>query len=183
MPASGHTLLSGGAGGAESEFGRQAEAWRVQEVNFTCEGRKPARTRNLVLLDEEDLAQGAVSEVYLQAHMKRTYPDTELFRRTLQTIWHQVKTASEVFVVGLVQADGTVRGGTGWAAELGRHWHKPVYVFDQEREVWFSWTGEDWVEVEAPQITTRRFCGTGTRFLTDAGRAAIEGLFERSFGK
>jgi hypothetical protein len=70
----------------------------------------------MVMLSEEDLAQGAVSEVYLEAHMHRSYPKTELFRKTLQTIWHQVKTASEVFVIGVIQDDKTVKGGTGWAA-------------------------------------------------------------------
>jgi hypothetical protein len=30
-------------------------------------------------------------------------------------------------------------------------------------------------------ITQGRFCGTGTRFLEDNGRAAIEGLFARTF--
>lgn len=181
LPPSAFTLMSGGAKGAEAEFGRQAEAFGLKEANFTCEGRKPERTRNLVMLGDAELAQGAVSEVYLQAHMKRSYPNTELFKRTLQTIWHQVKTAGEVFVIGLVQDDGTVRGGTGWAAELARHWRKPVHVFDQEQKSWFSWTGDTWDKVEAPRITSRRFCGTGTRFLSDEGKEAIAELFARSF--
>lgn len=182
LPASSFTLLSGGAQGAEEEFGAQAELFGVKETNYTCAGRAPARARNLVMLDEAELAQGAVSEVYLQAHMKRSYPNTELFRRTLQTIWHQVKTAGEVFVVGLVQPDNTVRGGTGWAAELARHWRKPVHVYDQEHRCWFNWSGDAWAKVEPPRIMTRRFCGTGTRFLSDDGREAIAGLFQRSFG-
>jgi hypothetical protein len=32
-------------------------------------------------------------------------------------------------------------------------------------------------------ITQPRFAGTGTRFLEDNGRAAIEGLFARTFPK
>lgn len=182
LPASTFTLLSGGAQGAEEAFGGAAEQWGLREVNFTCEGRKPARERGMVLLSDEELAQGAVSEVYLRAHMKRNYPQTDLFRKTLQTIWHQVKTAGEVYVVGVILEDGTVKGGTGWAAELARHWGKPVFVFDQERKGWQRWDGQSWVEAGEPRVGSRRFCGTGTRFLSDEGRAAIQGLFARSFG-
>ena len=39
-----------------------------------------------------------------------------------------------------------------------------------------------WVAENDPTISKGRFCGTGTRFLSDDGRAAIRALFERSFG-
>ena len=38
-----YTLFSGGAQGAEAQFGKQAEAFGVQEVNFYFEGRKIER--------------------------------------------------------------------------------------------------------------------------------------------
>lgn len=183
MPTSAFTLLSGGADGAEAFFGECAERWGLMELNFSFEGRTPKRTRGLVRLTEEELAEGAVSGVYIEAHMHRRYPETPLFQRTLQTIWHQVNTAQEVFTVGMILSDGTVKGGTGWAAELARVWHKPVHVYDQERRGWFTWNGHEWEAVsKAPVISTRRFTGTGTRYLSDDGRAAIEALFERSFG-
>ena len=58
-----------------------------------------------------------------------------------------------------------------------------MYVYDQTKLQWFTWTGDRWTEVEALRIRRTRFTGTGTRFLTDAGRQAIEDLFERSFGE
>ena len=182
MPPTAFTLLSGGAEGAESQFGQCAERWGLMELNFSFDGRTPKRTRGLVRLTPEELDQGAVSAVYMKAHMHRTYPETPLFQKTLQSIWHQVNTAQEVFSVGVILADKTVKGGTGWAAELARVWHKPVYVFDQERQGWFTWNRDDWVPAGGPTISARRFTGTGTRHLTDAGRAAIVELFERSFG-
>ena len=60
-------------------------------------------------------------------------PKTAIFQKILQTIWHQVATAGEVFVVGRLQEDDTVKGGTGWAVELARHFKKPLFVFDQEK--------------------------------------------------
>ncbi len=77
--------------------------------------------------------------------------------------------------------DKTVKGGTGWGAEFAKLCSKPLHVFDQERDGWFRWTGDDWHETAEPRISHRLFTGTGTRFLLDNGRAAIDGLFDRSF--
>lgn len=182
LPPAAYTLLSGGAAGAESEFGACAERFGVSELNFSFGGRATERTRGLTLLGETELKQGEVSSSYLTAHMHRKYPDTPLFRKVLQSIWHQVNSTGEVFAVGVILADNTVKGGTGWAAELARHWEKPVHVFDQERKSWFRWSGTAWVEEKEPTVSRTRFTGTGTRFLSDDGRAAIRALFERSFG-
>lgn len=183
LPVTAYTMLSGGAAGAEAEFGACAERWGLVEMNFTFAGRKTERARGVVMLSENDLKQGDVSGAYLRQKMHRSYPDTPLFRKVLQSIWHQVNTAGEVFAVGVILPDETVKGGTGWAAELARHWGKPVHVYDQERKGWFAWKDGEWVAAAEPVITRTRFCGTGTRFLSDDGRAAIRGLFERSFGK
>jgi len=182
LPAAAYTLLSGAAAGAEAEFGACAEKWGLGEINFSFAGRSASRTRGLVVLSENELKQGDVSSSYVQAHMHRKYPETPLFRRVLQSIWHQVNTTGEVFAVGVIQADNTVKGGTGWAAELARHLEKPVHVFDQEKKTWLHWSHGGWVPEVDPVIGKTRFTGTGTRFLSDDGRAAIQALFERSFG-
>jgi hypothetical protein len=184
LPAESFTLLASSSAGAEAEFGACAERWGLQEVNFTFDGRGPiARRRGLVKLSEDELRLGDVSGAYLRAHMHRSYPDTKVFRRVLQAIWHQVSTAGEVFSVGTILPDKTAHGGTGWAVELARHWGKPVHVFDQDRNRWFAWDGREWVEEPPPSITRGRFAGTGTRSLSEDGREAIRALFERSFGE
>ena len=182
-PPGAFTLLASGSAGAEAEFGACAERWGLREVNFTFRGREElVRSRGLVELGEEELRLGSVSAAYVRAHMHRRYPDTPGFRHLLQAIWHQVSGAGELFSVGTILPDRTAHGGTGWAVELARHWNKPVHLFDQERGLWFAWKERDWIGVEPPAITRARFAGSGTRTLTDAGRAAIHGLFERSFG-
>lgn len=182
LPASAYKLLSGGAPGAESAFGIAAEKWGVHETNFSFAGRKMERQVAVTELNESELHQGEVSMAYVESHLHRKFPKTDTFKKTLQTIWHQVATAGEVFVVGLIQDDNTVKGGTGWAAELAKHFHKPLFVFDQERRAWHTWADDAWKEVDVPKIGRKRFCGTGTRFLSDAGTAAIEALFKNSFG-
>ena len=76
-----------------------------------------------------------------------------------------------------------MRGGTGWAVELARHWRKSVCVFDQDKGARMKWEDGTWRTTDEPTVSERRFCGTGTRALTDAGRRAIRDLFRRSFGE
>jgi hypothetical protein len=75
-----------------------------------------------------------------------------------------------------------VVGGTGVSAEYAKFFNKRLHVFDQDQDGWFQWTGETWQAGQVPVITHPHFTGTGTRFVRDNGRAAVEGLFERTFG-
>jgi hypothetical protein len=74
-----------------------------------------------------------------------------------------------------------VRGGTGWGAEFAKLCNKPLFVFDQERDGWFTWDEDHWVEQATPCIQHHHFTGTGTRLLQDNGAKAITELFNRSF--
>ena len=177
-------LFSGGAQGAEAEFGINAERLGVEEVNFTFEGHKIVRQRGLRVLNHEELKQGDVSMEYLSRLMNRRYTDSPVFRKILQSIWHQINNGQEIFVIGKILDDRTVKGGTGWGAEFAKLCNKPLNVFDQERGLWFTWNEGNWSErgkAEEPVITHSHFTGTGTRFLEDSGRRAIEQLFRRSF--
>jgi len=180
-PAQACTLYSGGATGAEALFGETAERYGVGEVNFTFEGHNQARTEGAVVLDERALSAGDVSLVYVAHRLHRHWDQTDTMRRVLQTQWHVVSHASQVFVIGRIQPDDTVHGGTGWSVELARRWNKRVWVFDQEQATWFTWSGSAWTPGN-PVIESPAFAGTGTRFLNAAGREAVEDLFHRSFG-
>lgn len=177
------TLFSGAAQGAEAEFGAAAERHGIEEVNFTFEGHKDARTRGIHVLSHAELKRGDVSLEYVSRLMHRQFHDTRLFKKVLQTIWHQVNSGQEIFVVGKILEDGTVKGGTGWGAEFAKLCNKPLFVYDQEARGWSRWDGSTWQPVTDPVIEHPLFTGTGTRFLNDDGRAAIEGLFARTFGR
>lgn len=174
------TLYSGGANGTESVFGELAQKYGLTEVNFTFDGHKQARGVGRVVLGPTELAAGDVSLQYVSRRLSRTYSEGSLIRRVLQMIWHMVSRSREVFVVGQIQEDGTVVGGTGWSVELARMWSKRLWVFDQPQGRWFLWDGEEWVP-GTPVIETQHFAGTGTRYIEPHGREAIERLFERSF--
>lgn len=182
MPTSEHTLFSGGAEGAESEFGQCAEQHAVVEVNFTFPGHEVSRQRGLQLLTPDELSQGNATLVAIARDIHRHLPDNELSRFLLLSIWHQVHHGEAVFVVGRIQGDGTVTGGTGWGAEYAKQCNKPLYVFDQSRDAWYRWGNGDWEPEGAPVVATAHFTGTGTRYLEANGKAAIGALFARSFG-
>src|SRR3954452_11036195 len=178
-------LFSGAAPGAETAFGEMAERYGLDEVNFTFEGHTITRTRGLRVLNHEELLAGDVSLEYVSRLMNRRYTEGPTLRRILQTLWYQVNNGQEVYVIGTILDDGTVRGGTGWGAEFAKLCNKPLYVFDQGQDRWSRWTGRDWQAValdEAPVITHPHFTGTGTRTLRENGKQAIEALFTRSFG-
>jgi hypothetical protein len=175
-------LFSGAASGAEAAFGVAAERFDIDEVNFTFDGHNDARHRGIRVLTHGELAQGDVSLGYVSKLMHRTYPDTPLFKKVLQSIWHQVNSGREIYVVGKILDDQTVRGGTGWGAEFATLCNKPLIVFDQDQDGWFQWSGEKWAGKENPIIGHAQFTGTGTRFLQENGQRAVDDLFERSFG-
>src|SRR5216110_556378 len=178
-------LFSGGAPGAEAEFGACAERHGIEEVNFTFDGHKIVRHRGVRVLNHEELQNGDVSLAYVSRLMHRRFTDAPTIRKILQTIWYQVNNGQEIYVIGTVLDDGTVRGGTGWGAEFAKLCNKPLHVFDQEKDRWFTWSGTAWQPRSAsdgPVMTHPHFTGTGTRALKSNGKRAIELLFTRSFG-
>src|SRR5262249_35469764 len=173
-------LFSGGAAGAEAEFGACAERHGVDEVNFTFEGHPIERRRGVRVLNHEELQAGDVSLEYVSRLMHRRYTDAPTIRTVLQTLWYQVNNGQEIYVVGVIQDDGTVRGGTGWGAEFAKLCNKPLHVYDQERQGWLTWTGSDWqarASADLPVITHPHVTGTGTRTLQDHAKRAIDDLF------
>jgi hypothetical protein len=177
-------LFSGGAPGAEAAFGACAERHGVEEVNFTFDGHRIERPRGVRVLNHEELLAGDVSLAYVARLMHRRYSEGPTIRKVLQTLWYQVNNGQEIYVIGAIQDDGTVRGGTGWGAEFAKLCNKPLFVFDQDRDGWFAWRGDAWSALPAadpPVVAHPHFTGTGTRTLRDNARRAIDGLFDRSF--
>src|SRR6059058_4790234 len=175
-------LFSGGAAGAEAAFGACAEDHGIEEVNFTFEGHKIDRHRGVRVLNHEELQNGDVSLEYVGKLMQRRYTDAPTIRKVLQTLWYQVNSGQEIYVIGAILDDDTVRGGTGWGAEFAKLCNKPLFVFDQERDGWYEWTGDAWTRMtDGPTITHPHFTGTGTRTLHPNAKNAIDALFSRSF--
>ncbi|MFC1827701.1 hypothetical protein ACFLZQ_07225 [Thermodesulfobacteriota bacterium] len=176
-----YTLYSGGLKGAETVFGEAAEKWSVKEVHFCYSGQKTNRQKNAVVLSDDELKRGDISMDLVSKMMRRTYYETDKIRKVLQTIFHMVNKGHQVFVIGTILEDNTVKGGTGWAVELAKLFNRPLSVYDQAKDGWYSWKQGSWVQ-DSPIIEHNTFVGSGTRNLSENGRKAIDKLFENTFG-
>ena len=180
MKANECTLFHGGLKGAETVFGENGEKYGVNETIFTFEGHRLNRDKNPIMLSEEELQRGDISMEIASRMMNRTYYETEKIRRVLQSIFHMVNKGHQVFVIGNILDDNSVKGGTGWAVELAKLFNRPLHVFDQGKNQWFSWQEDSWQE-DSPKIAYDTFVGSGTRYLSDEGKTAIEKLFAESY--
>ena len=134
MQAKDCTLYHGGLKGAEAAFGELAEQYGIREVVYTFEGHKLERERNTVVLSESELQRGDISMELASRMMNRTYYETEKIRRVLQTIFHIVNKGHQVFVVGTILDDNSVKGGTGWAVELAKLFNRPLHALVRSEE-------------------------------------------------
>ena len=175
-----YILYSGGLKGAETAFGEAAAKWSVKEVNFCYAGQKKNRQENMIILSDDELKRGDISMELVSKMMSRTYYETEKIRKVLQTIFHMVNRGHQVFVIGTILEDNTVKGGTGWAVELAKLFNRPLSVYDQAKDVWYSWKEGSWVE-DSPKIEHETFVGSGTRNLSENGKQAINKLFKEAF--
>ena len=99
-------LFSGGAKGSEAAFGAIAEEHEIEEVNFSFQGHTIERQRGLRVLNHEELLRGDVSLEYVSRLMNRRYTETPTLRKLLQSIWYQVNSGQEIYVIGEILEDG-----------------------------------------------------------------------------
>ncbi|MGD8251223.1 MAG: hypothetical protein PVF20_02875 [Desulfobacterales bacterium] len=175
-------LYSGGHEGAEEEFGKNAERHGIREITFSFEGNRVARQRGVTILSPDALKKGAISMEIVSMRMGRSYTREKEILPILQTLFHIVNMGYQVFSVGWIRPDLTVKGGTGWGVELAKWFNRPLSVYDQERCAWFTWTDNTWKSDE-PAIRFETFAGTGTRSITEDGRRAVKALFDRSIAR
>ena len=176
-----YTLYSGGHRGTEAAFGALAEKYGIKEVNFSYDGHSMEREKGIVNLGKTELDEGNVSMEIVSMRLGRKFSEVEMIRKVIQSIFHMVNKGYQVFSVGWIQKDGTVKGGTGWGVELAKLFNRPISVYDQESKEWYTWKNNEW-EKDLPVISHKTFCGTGTRNLSEDASKAIEDLFSRSFG-
>jgi hypothetical protein len=97
-------MYSGGHRGAEAEFGKTAERWGIQEVNFSFEGHAIERQRGVQILGPDELDKGDVSMEIVSLRMGRTYARTAKIRQVIQSIFHMVNKGYHVITIGWSKA-------------------------------------------------------------------------------
>jgi len=181
---------SGGAVGSDTqwdiigkEFGMINNKHYYFEGNKTPNGNTPI---SINLKNEADEKLKAANKI-----LGRKFPTSkEYVNNLLRRNWWQVKNSDAIFAIGTINWDsrqekGLVEGGTAWAVYMAISEGKPVYVFDQNTNVWFEWqynAKEDtgWITTDTP-VLTKNFAGIGTRDINEAGKQAIRDVYTNTF--
>lgn len=169
---------SGGAKGSDSYWGEIGKKYGVTSRHYYAEGEKtPSGNTPLskAELQEADRHLKKANDKLGRVFPTRNNYTNNLLRRN----WFQVKNANSIFAVGTI-SNNIVEGGTGWAVQMAIDQNKPVYVFDQNTEKWYTYIENTWKQTNTPILTTN-FAGIGTRNINNAGKKAIEKVYENTF--
>ena len=181
-----YTLFSGGANGSDMYWQNVGASFGIRVKAFSFEGHGK-RSSDRVVLTDEQLRQADEYLHRANKTLKRHFPTSKSFvNNLLRRNWYQVKDTNGVFAVGKLSASRKlVEGGTGWAVQMAIDAKKPVYVFDTMSNSWHRYIYEKKKFIscgKTPRLNLN-FTGIGTRDLPDKGKAAIEHIFEETFGK
>lgn len=146
---------SGGAIGSDTMWGEIGEEYGVVSNHYYHGAKTP---NGNIEITEEQFERGK-QHVYKANETLHRRPDK--YMNLLARNWIQVENSDAVFAIGQLK-NNVVDGGTGWAVQMAIDVNKPVYVFDQERNKWYTKLDEDWIEIGTPTLTPN-FAGIGTR--------------------
>lgn len=164
---------SGGAIGSDTMWGEIGEEYGVVSNHYYHGAKTP---NGNIEITEEQFERGK-QYVYKANETLHRRPDK--YMNLLARNWIQVENSDAVFAIGQLK-NNVVDGGTGWAVQMAIDVNKPVYVFDQERNKWYTKVDEDWIEINTPTLTPN-FAGIGTRNINQNGIKAIRDVYENTF--
>jgi len=185
MNFTGNVCLSGGAEGADLQWGMCAGSAGHQVVHWTFKGHSSKAPKSEISeLTEEQLLVADESLTRANLSLKRRFPGSSWFvNALLRRNYYQIKWAESVYAVSKL-VKGQVDGGTAWATQMymdrflcdGEDISKcQLYLFDQVDEKWLTWNGV-WQEAEHVPEPSGVWAGIGSRKLTDAGKQAIRDI-------
>lgn len=175
---------SGGALGADSEWDNIGVQFGMINNKHYWYGTKTPKGN--VELSVKELEEGWQHVLEANKTLKRK---PYAYKALLSRNWFQVKNSDAVFAISTINWDneqktGVVNGGTGWAVQMAIDNNKPVYVFDQNTNLWYEWQkdkkeGDGWITTNTP-VLTQNFAGIGTREINDNGKKAIESVYKKT---
>ena len=182
-------LLSGGAVGADTEFGIQAIKVGHQAQHFGFQGQKftPETQNYRVILNEIQLHESDEWLKKANKILKRSFPCRSIYvTNLLHRNYYQVKTTERVYAITPLDNMGLPQGGTGWAVTMAVLLKVPeIYVYDCVAHNWFEFGNFDeknnimywFVRKEQPPTPHGTYTGIGSVEITDEGREAIRKLY------
>jgi hypothetical protein len=185
-----NVLLSGGADGADSAFGRAATAATHDVVHWSFSGHKTKLRKNLYQLTSEHLTTADPYLLRANKGILRTYPTSSaVVNDLLRRNFYQVRWSDSVYAVSQFTDDSSmlkIDGGTAWACQMYVdrfiYDQEPMdlcnlYLFDQGTIKWYGWR-RGWTEIDRPPTPHGIYAGIGSRNLTADGAKAIDDLYQ-----
>ncbi len=176
---------SGGARGADDVWGTIGEEYGITSRHYYVEGNKTPKGNTPVTQEQANAADSAL--VKANETLQRTFPTSNTYvNNLLRRNYYQVVNSDAVFAITEIKREGSrvgiPQGGTGWAVQMAVDMGKPVAVFSQDTNQWFSWdsASSKWLEIDTPTLT-KNFAGIGTRNLNTVGRKAIKQVYAKTF--
>lgn len=178
-----YTNFSGGANGADTEFDIIGRKYGViNHIHFWYKFKNP-RSKWEHQITKEQYEEGIIHINKANETLKRRGIEKYMF--LLSRNWYQVKNAESIYAIGTFQTKTTVKGGTGYAVQMGIDEKKKIYFFDQEQVKWFYYDHdlEKFIHIQEEDkiILTKKFAGIGTREINSHGRKAIEQIYKNTF--
>ena len=179
-----YTNYSGGALGADFQWKTIGLEYNIDTVDFLTK----SLTEHLNLESEIESNYVKACGFLARPILNKDSHGGKLVRRNyLQTYFSDaIFGIADLIKPGIKDKKGfinksvytVVSGGTAYAITYGILNNKPVFVFNQDDNNWYTWDS-DWVICKTP-ILTYNFAGIGTREINKFGIEAIKNVYEKS---
>ncbi len=173
-----YTNHSGGAVGSDTQWDVIGKEFgMITNKHYYFEGFKTPNGNTAIPIELKKEADEKLKAA--NKTLGRKFPTSkEYVNNLLRRNWWQVKNSDAIFAIATI-TDNKVDGGTGWAVHMAIAENKPVYVFDQKINKWFTWNNNKFIESAIPRLT-KNFAGIGTREINESGKQAIRNVYEAS---
>jgi len=178
---------SGGCAGADITWEREGDKYNVHTISYSFYNHKQ-EGKNQKILTLDELQEGYNAARIANKSLGRNFDSIQYpyVKNLLARNWFQVKNSESIFAISKRFISNTiVDGGTGWAIQMAIDNNKPIYVFDQVTNAWYTYTANNIFEpiVGAVPKLTKNFAGIGTRDLKDNGLNAIVNVYTTTFSE
>jgi hypothetical protein len=178
-----NTCLSGGANGADIQWGNSARKAGHIVIHWSFVGHNSRAPENeLIRLTEEQLSKAEVSVILASKSLGKHPPKSFFPRNLIYRNFYQIATAERLYAIATIQ-DNIVQGGTGWAVQMFIDRYPTLtaeaYVYCQVAEKWYKIESGTWEEIDQIPMPHGTWAGIGSRNLTLSGCSAIIALFDQ----
>jgi hypothetical protein len=178
---------SGGCPGADMAWETEGYKYDVYTISYSFHNHTQ-EGKNQKILSPKELQEGYEAAKIADKTLKRNFDSIQYpyVKNLLARNWFQVKNSESIFAISKrFISNSIVDGGTGWAIQMAIDNNKPIYVFDQVTNAWYTYTVNNIFEpiVGAVPKLTKNFAGIGTRDLMDNGLNAIVNVYTTTFAE